>query len=76
MTNLDGINRKNKQHVKYPVVPSAIRPVPHGPEISIRTPTDNLDSSSDSSEDMDVLDKSATYEPVAESTQPKTPQSS
>ena len=30
-----GINRKNKQHVKYPDVPSAIKPVPHGPGIPV-----------------------------------------
>jgi len=55
MTNLNGINRKNKQHVKYPDVPSAIKPVPHGTEIPIPTPPDNLDSSSDSCEEMDVM---------------------
>lgn len=71
MTNLDGINRKNKQHVKYPDVPSAIKPVPHGTEILIPTPPDNLDSSSDSCEEMDVMDKSATYEPATDLTQPK-----
>jgi hypothetical protein len=65
MTNLEGINRKNKQHVKYPDVPSAIKPVPHGPEVPIPVPPSSLDSSSDSCEDMDVMDKSATYEPTA-----------
>ena len=55
MTNLNGINRKNKQHVKYPDVPSAIKPVPHGTEIPIPTPPDNLDSLSASCEEMDVM---------------------
>lgn len=71
MTNLDGINRNNKQHVKYPSVPSAIKPVPHGTEIPIPTPPDNFDSSSDSYEEMSVMDESATYEPVADLTQAK-----
>src|ERR1700749_3556675 len=71
MTNLDGINRNNKHHAKYPDVPSAIKPVPHGTEIPIPTPPDNLDSSSDSCEEMDVMDNSATYEPAADATQAK-----
>ena len=33
MTNLKGINRKNKHHVQYPDVPSATKPVPYGPEL-------------------------------------------
>jgi len=35
---ISGINRKNKQHVVYPDVPSAIKPVPHGPGIPIPKP--------------------------------------
>ena len=30
--NLKGINRKNKHHVQYPDVPSAIRLILHGPD--------------------------------------------
>lgn len=71
MTNLEGINRKNRHHVKYPDVPSAIKPVPHGPEVPIPKPPSNLDSSSDSCEEMDVVDESATYEPTADTSQPK-----
>ena len=37
-----GINRKNKQHVKYPDVPSAIKPVPHGPGIPVPEPTGEI----------------------------------
>jgi len=69
MTNLSGINRKNKHRVKYPDVPSAIKPVPHGPGIPIPIPPDNLNSSSDSSEDVQEMDQS--YEPGDSSTQPK-----
>ena len=35
---ISGVNRKNKQHVKYPDVPSAIQPVPHGPGILVPEP--------------------------------------
>ena len=57
--------------MNYPDVPSAIKPVPHGTEIPILTPPDNLDSSSDSCEEMNVMDKSATYEPATDLTQSK-----
>ncbi|KAL7639433.1 UNVERIFIED_CONTAM: hypothetical protein RMT77_009934 [Armadillidium vulgare] len=56
MTNLYGFNRKNKHHVKYPNVPSAIKPVPHGPGIPIPTPPSNeqwLSKSEDEMEDDD-----------------------
>ena len=35
---ISGVNRKSKQHVKYPDVPSAIKPVPHGPGIPVPEP--------------------------------------
>lgn len=47
MTNLQGINRKNKHHVQYPDVPSAIKPVPHGPDIPVPEPDVTMESSSD-----------------------------
>ena len=31
----EGINRKNKHHVQYLDVPSAMKPVPHGPELPV-----------------------------------------
>jgi len=69
---LVGINRKNKQHVKYPDVPSAIKPVPHGPGIPIPTPPHTCsDTLSSSDEEMDDADVSATYEPTATTSQPK-----
>ena len=33
--NLKGINRKNRKHLKYPSLPSAIRPVPHSEEVPV-----------------------------------------
>ena len=37
-----GINRKNKKHVKYPDVPSTIKPVPHGPGIPVPEATGEI----------------------------------
>uniref|UniRef100_UPI0035902CB4 uncharacterized protein n=1 Tax=Myxine glutinosa TaxID=7769 RepID=UPI0035902CB4 len=72
MTNLQGINRKNKQHLKYPDVPSAIKPVPHGPGIPIPAPPENCKhSASDSNEQMEDGDISGTYQPTGETSQPK-----
>ena len=41
MTNLQGINRKNKHCVQYPDIPSAIRPVPHGPSLAIKSSSES-----------------------------------
>ena len=57
--------------MKYPDVPTAIKPVPHRPEIPMLTPPDDLDSSFDSCEEMDVTNKSEPYEPASDLTQPK-----
>ncbi|XP_042211899.1 uncharacterized protein LOC121859228 [Homarus americanus] len=75
MTNLQGINRKNKHHVKYPDVPSAIKPVPHGPGIPIPTPPENyrdmiLDDDHDIDEDIEETDASSTYLPTASAKEP------
>ena len=54
---ISGVNRKNKQHVKYPDVPSAIKPVPHGPGIPVPEPPGAISemecSSSTESEESD-----------------------
>jgi len=57
--------------VKYPSLTSDIKPVPHRTEISIPTPPHKFDSSSDSSQEMDVMVKSATCEPEGDITQLK-----
>ena len=44
--NLKGINRNNKHHVHYLDIPSAIRLIPHGPDLS--KPDGNMEYSSDS----------------------------
>ncbi|KAG7165677.1 Cubilin-like 4, partial [Homarus americanus] len=69
------INRKNKHHVKYPDVPSAIKPVPHGPGIPIPTPPENyrdmiLDDDHDIDEDIEETDASSTYLPTASAKEP------
>lgn len=53
MTNLCGFNRKNKTYVRYPDVPSAIKPVPHGPTL----PVPNLSFTPDSNVQSEVDDK-------------------
>ena len=55
MTNLKDINCKNKQHVQYPDVPSAIKPVPHGANRPVREPNFTMESSS-GSESSDMTD--------------------
>ena len=52
MTNLQGINRKNKHCVQYPDIPSAIRPVPHGPSLPVPKPDVAIKSSSESDRDI------------------------
>ena len=51
MTNLQGINRKNKHCVQYPDIPSVIRPVPHGPSLPVPKPDVAIKSSSESESD-------------------------
>ena len=66
------MDHKNKHHIKYPDVPSAIKPVPHGPGIPIPTPpqayTGLLLDSDDEMVDEDI---SVTYQHLVESHQPK-----
>ena len=51
MTNLQGINRKNKRCVEYPDVPSAMRPVPHGSDLPVPESDVAMESSSESKSD-------------------------
>ena len=48
MMNLKGINCKNKHYVQYPNVPTAIRPIPNGPDLPVPKPDGNMEYSSDS----------------------------
>ena len=51
MTNLQVINRKNKHCVQYPDIQSALRPVPHGPNLPVPKPDVEIESSSESESD-------------------------
>jgi hypothetical protein len=42
LTNITGITSKSKHTVKYPNVPSALRPVPHNEELPIPKPPANV----------------------------------
>ena len=53
MTNLQGINRKNKHCVQYHDIPSAIIPVPHGPSLPVPKPDVEMQSSSESDNSYD-----------------------
>ena len=39
MTNIKGFSRKNKSKIFYPVCRSAIKPVPHDPDLPVPQPT-------------------------------------
>lgn len=38
LTNVNGFSSKNKKHIEYPNVPSAIRPIPHAQDLPVPTP--------------------------------------
>jgi hypothetical protein len=67
MTNVKGINKKNKNKIQYPDIPSAIRPVPHSDDLPIPTPPlqleDLSESESDADSDSDDVYKAAESEP-------------
>jgi hypothetical protein len=42
MCTLKGFNTKNKKGITYPNLPSAIRPLPHGPDIPVPNPPKQL----------------------------------
>ena len=51
ITNLQGINHKNKHCVQCPDVPSAIKPVLHGPDLPVPVPDVTMESRSESESD-------------------------
>ncbi|GBL62568.1 hypothetical protein AVEN_43206-1 [Araneus ventricosus] len=58
--NVKGLNLKNKKQISYPNIPSAIRPVPHGPGIPVPSPPDTVENifySDTESEIDDDIDK-------------------
>jgi len=49
MVNVTGYSNENKKGIKYPNFLSAIRPVPHGSDLQVPNPPDNLSDESESS---------------------------
>ena len=66
MTNLKGINRKNKYHVQYPDVPSAIKLVPHGPELPVSHKNVHINVTVESSAESEVVHNSVSADYDAE----------
>ena len=50
--NVSGFTMKNKHNIQYPNLPSAIRPVLHGPDVPIPTPPPVLKNVGDPSTDV------------------------
>jgi hypothetical protein len=48
MVNVTDYNKKNKKGIKYPNLLLAIRPVPHGPDLPVPSPPDNLSDAAES----------------------------
>jgi hypothetical protein len=49
VVNVAGYNKKNIKGITYPNLLSAIRPVPHGPDLTVPSPPDNVGDESESS---------------------------
>jgi hypothetical protein len=52
-TNITGFTSKSKHTVKYPDLPSAMRPFPHSEELSVPNPLENMNFSDDNSDSND-----------------------
>jgi len=52
-TNIRGITSKSRHTVKYPDLPSAVRPIPHSEEYPVPKPAENLTFSDDISDSGD-----------------------
>ena len=58
-----GVNKKNKHHVVYPDIPSAIKPVPHGPDIPVPSVPMDMDIPEEDDVQLEDMDTSASYQP-------------
>src|SRR5215469_16644871 len=61
--SFSGVNKKNKKPVKYPDVPSAIKPIPHGPGILIPNVPQNLTLHEVCDDEARTVDDSETFIP-------------
>lgn len=71
LTNLKGINRKNKHHVKYPDVPSVTKPVSHSSNLPIPDPDVSMARVLTSESESNATAESDSYMPQEEVHQPK-----
>ena len=71
MTNIKGFSRKNKSKISYPVCRSAIKPVPHDPDLPVpQPPTEKEDtlsvgegaSTSTESEEEDLIESDPSFQ--------------
>lgn len=73
-TGIHGFNVKNKKNIVYPNLPSALRPVPHGPDVPVPLQPEHLPevdgSEIESSEETE--DNEEEYEPGNSAPQPFT----
>lgn len=69
LTNVKGMNKKSKRYIKYPDIPSAIRPLLHSDDLPIPMPPKQLGNLSDNESDHTCNSNDASY--VAEDRQPK-----
>ena len=72
MTKVAGFTKKTKHLIDYPNLPSALRPVPHGPGIPVPVPPEDLKEFSDDESEV-VLDSEAdeNWVPSTSGLQPK-----
>jgi hypothetical protein len=68
--NVKGYNKKKGKDIFYPNLPSAIRPVPHGPGIPVPVPPDILEDTPVDS-DKDDADSDQDFQCDPSSTEPQ-----
>ena len=66
---VQGHNSKTRKSIIYPDLPSALRPVPHGPDVPVPSPPDNFEDIHLSS-DLDSSDHDADFSYDGESQEP------
>ena len=59
LTNITGFNASSRKKIKYPILLSAMRPVPHSDDLPVPTPPVNKDLRSSSDEEMPSREDSA-----------------
>jgi hypothetical protein len=66
LTSIAGVTTKSNHSVRYPNLPSGMRPVPHSAELPIPNPPTNmtLSDSESSDEDKGQANKNVDYDPA------------